>query len=450
MLQEAIDKKNQGKIQRVIAAGCLVQRHRAKLLDWVPGIDAMIGVFDRDRITEALLPTPNEDLKNSPPYWIAGNALIAARERGMSTTGLTVEGKDGKGLGYFEDDGNRLRLTPRHWGYLRIGEGCNQRCAFCTIPSIRGKMRSKPSQQILEEARKLIASGVFELNLIGQDTTSYGMDIGCGDDQAGGLADLLEQLDGVVAKMGGGWIRLMYAYPTHFGPRLIEAMQSLEHVVPYVDMPLQHASNSILLAMRRNVTAVEQSELLQELREKIPSLALRTTFITGFPGETEEDHQELLEFIEEEQFEAMGVFRFSPEPGTVGARIHEDETKRVDSETMARREAELMLLQQEIAFENASRQAEHEIQLDVLVDSEVSKNDSPSLEIKGIEVKASHISRGYHQAPQVDSMTWLVAKEKIVPGELVRATVIGSSGYDLVAKPVSELKPNHSLPIASA
>ena len=177
VIQEALERKRAGKTKRVVVAGCLVQRHRAKMLEWAPGIDAMIGVFDRDHIMDAVSGRaareanagPGTAGTDAPRYWIAGNALQAAAERGMQTTGLTVNGKDGKGIGYFEDDSNRFRLTPRHWAYLRISEGCNQRCAFCTIPSIRGKMRSKPVETIVSEARALLADGAFELNLIGQD-----------------------------------------------------------------------------------------------------------------------------------------------------------------------------------------------------------------------------------------------------------------------------------------
>src|SRR5215831_5018618 len=186
VIHQAIKAKERGDVRRVIVAGCLVQRHRAKMLEWAPGIDALIGVFDRDHIVEAVRGERVEratlgEASDGPAYWVAGNALQAAKARGVQTTGLTVNGKDGKGIGYFEDDSARLRLTPRHYAYLRISEGCNQNCAFCTIPSIRGKMRSKPVDRIASEARELLLDGAFELNLIGQDTTSYGDDLGTGD-----------------------------------------------------------------------------------------------------------------------------------------------------------------------------------------------------------------------------------------------------------------------------
>ena len=237
VIKEAIAAKERGEVRRVVVAGCLVQRHRAKMLDWAPGIDAMVGVFDRDKIVEAVHggavvnarragehATPKAG--ETPRYWIAGNALTAAKDRGMKTVGLTVQGKDGKGIGYFEDDSARLRLTPRHYAYLRISEGCNQNCAFCTIPSIRGKMRSKPADRIIGECRELVNDGAHELLLIGQDTTSYGDDIGAGlkgpgprpggvrskaasFESLGGLPLLLESLSNTMDEMGSqGWLRL--------------------------------------------------------------------------------------------------------------------------------------------------------------------------------------------------------------------------------------------------
>ncbi|MFM8697570.1 MAG: MiaB/RimO family radical SAM methylthiotransferase, partial [Phycisphaerales bacterium] len=291
VIHEALERKRAGKVKRVVVAGCLVQRHRARMLEWAPGIDAMIGVFDRDHVMDAVR-GPEARAANAGPgagadgprYWIAGNALQAAAERGMQVAGLTVNGKDGRGIGYFEDDSNRFRLTPRHWAYLRVSEGCNQRCAFCTIPSIRGKMRSKPVETIVSEARALLADGAFELNLIGQDTTSFGDDIG--DDE--GLVGMLTAVDRAVAEHGAGWERLMYAYPSNFTDEMIDAIARLEHVVKYVDKPLQHISDRMLTAMRRHTSKAQQASLLERLRERVPGMAIRTTFITGFPGETAE------------------------------------------------------------------------------------------------------------------------------------------------------------------
>ena len=445
-IHEAIDRKNNGDLKRVVVAGCLVQRHRAKMLEWAPGIDAMVGVFDRDHIKDAVRgPRDEVDIEaESPKYWISGNALQAARERGRDTVGLTVQGKDGKGVGYWEGDDNRFRLTPRHWTYLRMSEGCNQRCAFCTIPSIRGKMRSKPIDPLLAEARSLMAGGVYELNLIGQDTTNYGRDIGWADPDAvdpEGLVGLLTNLNGIAREHGGGWIRLMYAYPTNFTDEMIDAIASLEHVVKYIDIPLQHVSDRMLSSMRRNVTGDQQRRLMDRLRERIPGVAIRTTFITGFPGETHEDHEELLDWIQEFQFDAMGVFQYSQEAGTVAGTLEDDPDLRVPDEIKAAREEELMLAQQEIAFENASYLAEQSAIFDVLVDGpgRDRETDDDTLQI--------FTGRAYHQAPQVDACTWVLSHRDLAPGELVRCTIVGSDGYDLVARPLDELEAGLSLPV---
>ncbi|MDX2114556.1 MAG: 30S ribosomal protein S12 methylthiotransferase RimO [Planctomycetota bacterium] len=465
VIREAIRRKEAGEVKRVVVAGCLVQRHRAKMLEWAPGIDAMIGVFDRDRVVEAVrgpagagregLPTGE-----GPRYWIAGNALQAARERGREVTGLTVNGKDGKGIGYFEDDSARLRLTPRHYAYLRVSEGCNQNCAFCTIPSIRGKMRSKPLERIAAEAAELIRDGAFELNLIGQDTTSYGDDVGRGFNfdgrGGGGLPELLRALDGVVRAEGGGhgWIRLMYAYPTTFNDAMIDAIGGLERVVKYIDMPLQHASDRMLGLMRRNVTAAQQRELVLRLRDRVPGLALRTTFITGFPGETEEDHEQLMELVNEIGFDAMGVFEYSREEHTPAGTMDADPALHVPAEVKSRRRAELMELQQSIAFEQAkfvaaqfdeARPLETGLQFDVLIDR-VLRSEGRATAGVGAGGRLFQ-GRCYFQAPDVDSVTFVQSREPLSPGELVRCTVVGSDGYDLVAKPVSELEKRVSLSV---
>jgi len=438
-INEAIARKDAGDVKRVIVTGCLVQRHRAKLLEWAPGIDAMLGVFDRDRIRDAVEGPQERDVgpdETGPRYWIAANALQAARDRGVDTVNLTVQGKDGKGVGYYEGDAKRLRLTPRHWSWLRISEGCNQKCAFCTIPSIRGKMRSKSMDALLVEARRLMADGVFELNLIGQDTTNFGRDTGFD----GGLPGMLSALNDVAKANGGGWIRLMYAYPTNFSDDMIDAIASLDHVVNYVDMPLQHASNRMLKTMRRNVTAEEQTELVHKLRERIPGLALRTTFITGFPGETEGDHEQLLRLIEDAQFDAMGVFQYSREGGTVAGTMDEDPALHVPDEVKARREEELMLLQQTIAFDNADWLAQEEAVFDVLIDGPA---DAEGLD----EREAAFRGRCYHQAPDVDAMTMVVSREPLSPGELVRCRIIDHDDYDLIAKPVINLEHRIGLPV---
>ncbi len=423
VINEAVTLKETAKVKRVIAAGCLVQRYRANLLEWCPGIDAMIGVFDRDHIVDAMR---EDGEKEKTPQWIEANATLAAKSRGI---------KNFRG-GYFEDDSNRIQLTPRHWAYLRISEGCNQNCSFCTIPSIRGKMRSKPVDNIVAEAKQLLTSGVFELNLIGQDTTSYGTDIGYDE----GLVGLLTALNDTVANSGGGgWIRLMYAYPTYFTQEMIDAMANLPHILPYIDIPLQHASDSILNAMRRNVTANVQSTLLTKLREGITGVGIRTTFITGFPGETEEDHQKLLAFIKEHKFEAMGVFQYSKEDGTVAGTMEKDSSLCVPQSTKQQREEELMLAQQEIAFDRAEQSAVDSEKHEILIDSYLGETGEGELHLYQCRTK--------QQAPDVDACTILMSENKQTIGSLVRCTITDSDGYDLIARPSEELEKVISLPV---
>ena len=420
VINEAVALKETAKVQRVVAAGCLVQRHRAKLLQWCPGVDAMIGVFDRDHIVDALATTVESE---KAPSWIAANALLAARARGNENPN-----------GYTEDDSNRVQLTPRHWAYLRVSEGCNQNCAFCTIPSIRGKMRSKPVEKIVAEAKKLLASGVVELNLIGQDTTSYGYDIGYEE----GLVGLLTALNDTVAQFRG-WIRLMYAYPSNFTDEMVEALASLPHVVNYIDIPLQHASDSMLTSMRRNVSSKTQTELLDKLRDQIPGVAIRTTMITGFPGETEEDHQSLLDFIAAQKFDALGVFKYSAEDGTVAGTMESDESLRVSSEVKQQREEELMLLQQTIAFETAKNRAKRKCIFDVLLDDYLGESGEGELRL--------YRGRTYHQAPDVDASTIVMSEKELIVGELVRCTITDSDEYDMIARPTDELEKVVSLPL---
>ncbi|MCC5822190.1 MAG: 30S ribosomal protein S12 methylthiotransferase RimO [Phycisphaerales bacterium] len=481
VIHDALEAKKRGEVKRVVVAGCLVQRHRAKMLEWAPGIDAMLGVFDREKVLEAVRGERSERtnlaqaVEEGPKYWISSNALVKAKSEGRDTVGLTVHGKDGKGIGYFESDNARLRLTPRHYAYLRISEGCNQNCAFCTIPSIRGKMRSKPVDPLVAEARELLQDGAFELLLIGQDTTSYGDDIGQGlgseprasaravaapaDLFRAGLPKALKSVsDAMRQEIGKGWLRLMYAYPSNFTDEIIDAFAHLvEHgnLLPYIDIPLQHASDNMLTAMRRHVKAAQQRDLMFKLRERIPGMAIRTTFITGFPGETQADHEQLLEFIDEVGFDAVGCFKYSHEDGTVAGTMEENPDLAVPAEVKQQRHDEIMALQQEIAHDQAAfiagafdeddpTNTGH--QFDVLIDR---PTNSVVEATSGVSAGGTlYQGRTYFQAPQIDAVTYVQSREKLAPGELVRCTVVASTGYDLIARPVTELEKKFSLPMA--
>ena len=269
-ISAAVALKSAGLVKRVVVAGCLVQRHKTKLLADEPGIDRLVGVFDRDHIVRAVRGEAGREQGHylgkyhsvtRPESPTSGVKVEASTDDSPAATLLRKqsEGKRGKRLATFEDDRGRFRLTPRHFAYLRMSEGCNQGCAFCTIPSIRGPMRSKPLSQIMAEARELASDGAVELLLIGQDTTSYGTDIG----DAGGLAGLLQTLDRELPS-DVAWVRLMYAYPSCFTDRMIDAMAAARRIVPYVDMPLQHINDAVLARMKRKVTREADGRLARQ------------------------------------------------------------------------------------------------------------------------------------------------------------------------------------------
>jgi ribosomal protein S12 methylthiotransferase len=379
-LTEVKQDKN-ARLGRIVVAGCLVQRDGERISEYSKGIDALVGVNNRDDVVRAVL-NRSKAQKNIDLYLGDYHPFVNL-------------------------DVARLRVTPEHWAYLRISEGCDQKCTFCTIPSIRGAMHCKPPEIILREARELISDGVRELVLIGQDTSSYGMDIG----YEPGLAGLLRELN----KLDGlDWIRLMYVYPSIFDEAMINAVAESEKIVKYVDMPLQHINDRVLKAMHRRVNRVATERLLDQIRERIPDVTLRTTLITGFPGETETEHQELVEFIRKWRFDALGVFPYSLEPDTPAGRMK----NQLDNETKERRLEELMLTQQELAFEAADRRLNETFE--VLVDGPMDDGLQPA--------------RHAGQAPEVDSITWITAGDQ-QPGSFQKVRCVGREDYDLVAEP---------------
>src|SRR4051794_37345741 len=272
-IRDAVQMKKDGKCKRVVVAGCLVQRHKTDLLDEVPEIDRLVGVFDREHIVEAVRgkSNPRQDHGHFLGKYHDLSRELAAQSS-VPSPGFFRETKTNR-LPVFENDRGRLRLTPRHYAYMRMSEGCNQGCTFCTIPSIRGPMRSKPIDQILAEARELAADGAVELNLIGQDTTSYGTDVGYAD----GLSGMLRMLDRELSHVH--WLRLMYAYPSCFTDAKIDAIAESSRVGKYIDMPLQHIDDQVLTKMKRRVSRKQIETLLTKLRDRVPGIAIRTTFI---------------------------------------------------------------------------------------------------------------------------------------------------------------------------
>ena len=382
VISEVVAQKQAGCCKRVVVAGCLVQRDGEELLKTIDGIDALVGVHNRDSVVDAVLERKTEH--SAPSLYLSDYHPHVFL------------------------DTARLRLTPRHYAYLRISEGCNQKCTFCTIPAIRGPMHCKPPEVILAEARELIADGVVELNLIGQDTTSYGADVGYEPGLAGLLREL-NRLDGV------RWIRLMYAYPSVFTEDMIEAIADCEKVVNYVDIPLQHINDRILRAMHRQVTRAQTEKLLDRLRDRIPEVTIRTTLIAGFPGETDEEFQELIDFVRTFRFDALGVFAYSLEPDTPSGRMKGQLPQQVREE----RVDALMRVQQEVAFGLAADKVGQ--RFEVLIEG---------------EADGYRPARHAGQAPEVDSVT-LVSDTRAEAGRFVQVECVGTEGYDLIAKPTN-------------
>jgi ribosomal protein S12 methylthiotransferase len=399
IIREMLELKRQGRVGAVVVAGCLAERKKDDLLNEVPEVDHVVGVFGREEIADVLdrtlAPRPTDGLSLST----RGTAVLEQRSLFRPAPARALE------------DRARLRITPRHYAYLKISEGCDRLCTFCAIPGMRGKHVTKPIEEVMREARELVADGVRELIVVAQDTTYYGLDL-YGRVR---LAELLRKLDRVD---GLEWVRVMYAYPIHFTDELIETFATAKKIVPYLDLPLQHVNDRVLKRMQRRVNRAATEDLLHRLRAGIPNLVLRTTFIVGFPGETEAEFEELRDFVRAFRFERLGVFPYSFEPGTPATRLD----SHLPEEVKLERRDRIMEVQQEIAFAHAASQVGKE--LEVLV-------DAPDPEVPG------HVlARGHADAPDIDCVVRLKGKN-LRPGDLVRARVTGSDAYDLAARAIS-------------
>ncbi len=380
--------------QKIIVAGCLAQRHHKELRHEIPEVDAFIGldqVAEFPRIVREVLARPAEN--GVPPL-----DLVTRRSQ------------------YIPDyDTPRFRLTPRHSAYVKIAEGCNHPCSFCVIPQMRGRHRSRTIASVVAEVRGLVAGGAREINLISQDTTFFGMDL-WGEkagprqpvDSSRGptICRLVEELDGIG---GDFWIRLLYTHPAHWSDELIRTIAQSRKVARYVDIPLQHIHEDMLRLMRRETSRRHIEDLIGRMREGIPGLAIRTTFITGFPGETDEHFESLLEFIERTRFERLGVFKYSQEEGSRAAKME----GQISASVKNKRHARAMKLQQKIARQLA---------------------ESQKGRILKVLVEQPQIARTEHDAPEVDCRVLL---ETALPvGEFARVTITGSQVYDLTARGV--------------
>ncbi|MFQ5462725.1 MAG: 30S ribosomal protein S12 methylthiotransferase RimO [Phycisphaerae bacterium] len=390
IIADAVRQKRDGSLKRVVVAGCLVQRDQEAILERLEGVDALVGVNNRDDIVAAVMGVSPSRPNREPDVFLSDYHAFT------------------------QLDTARLRLTPRHFAYLRISEGCDQKCTFCTIPAIRGPMHCKPPGAVLAEARELVADGAVELHLIGQDTTSYGLGDHPYDTELAGLLRLLDTVDGL------SWIRLMYVYPSVMTDAIIKAIAQTPRVCKYVDMPLQHISDAVLKAMHRQINRDQTLRLLDELREHIEGLTLRTTMIVGFPGETDEQFEELCAFVREFRFDALGVFTYSREMDTPAGRMK----RQIPEDVKQQRYDHLMALQQEVAFSLADERLGQTVQ--VLVDG---RDESGSL-----------VGRHEGQAPTVDSLT-ILQDIDAQPGDLITVRLVARDGYDLVARPAEVALP---------
>lgn len=382
ILQMAEYKKT-GRLKALIVTGCLAQRYQKEILDEIPEVDGVLGTTSYDKILEAI-----------------DEALAGHTELKM---------EDINALPQVET--KRLVTTGGHYAYLKIAEGCDKHCTYCIIPKVRGDYRSVLMEKLLKEARELAEGGVKELILVAQETTVYGVDL-YGEKK---LPELLRKLCEIP---GLYWIRILYCYPEEITEELIQVIKEEEKICHYLDLPIQHASDGILKRMGRRTTKQELVDIIGKLRKEIPDIALRTTLITGFPGETQEQHEELMAFVDEMEFERLGVFTYSPEEDTPAATMPDQ----IPEEVKELRQAELMELQQEIAFEKA----EDMIGRELLV----------MIEGKVVDENA-FVGRTYMDAPNVDGLIFVTADQELMSGDFARVKVTGANEYDLIGGLIS-------------
>ncbi len=391
-IDEMLQLKRDGKTRSVIVSGCLAERQKEQMLQQRPDIDKLVGVFGREQITQ-----------------VADQLLGDLQEQRSLFQPAPIRALP---------DDNRLRITPRHFAFLKVSEGCDRLCTFCAIPKMRGKHATKPMENVIAEAKQLADSGVRELIIVAQDTTYYGMDL-YGRPR---LSELLHELNQVESLR---WIRLMYFYPMYIDDVLIQTIADCDKILPYIDMPLQHINDTILRRMSRKVNRKATEEIIQRLRAGIPDLALRTTLITGFPGETEDQFQELAEFVEQQQFERLGVFTYSYEDDTPSARLPDH----VDQAVMDDRRQRLMQIQQGISQRRNASLVGTTIQC--IIDQPVP--DQPSHQPR------AWVARSRFDAPDVDALVFVTENDAgLTPGDFVDCEVVQAQDYDLIAVAVSE------------
>ncbi len=377
---EMAEYKKNGNLKGLIVAGCLAQRYCEEIKEEIPEVDAILGTNSWDDIYQAVCQVlEGKRYENRKPF---------------------------TGIPKFSE--NRILTTGGHYAHLKIAEGCDKHCTYCIIPKIRGEYRSVPMEELIAQAKKLAESGVKELILVAQETTLYGMDL-YGEKKLGKLLDELNKIPGLY------WIRILYCYPEEIDDELIEAVIRNEKVCHYLDMPIQHASDGILKRMGRRTCKKDIVAVAEKLRERIPDICLRTTLICGFPGETQKDHEELMAFVNEMEFDRLGAFAYSPEEGTPAETFKEqvsDEVKRTWQE-------EVMELQQEVSYDKNQELLGREFV--AFVEGKVADENA-------------YMGRTYRDAPSIDGYVFIQTKETLMTGDLVKVKITGAYEYDLIGE----------------
>lgn len=373
--------RTEGRLKALIVTGCLAQRYKQEIMDEIPEVDAVLGTTAYDKIVETI-------------------------EEILTNKGHLLELEDVDALPVVNS--KRMVTTGGHFAYLKIAEGCDKHCTYCIIPKVRGDYRSVPMERLLKEAQDLADQGVKELILVAQETTLYGKDL-YGEKSLHKLLKALCQIDGLQ------WIRILYCYPEEIYDDLIQTIKEEPKICHYLDLPIQHANDKILKRMGRRTSKQQLKDIVSKLREEIPDIALRTTLITGFPGETKEDHRELLEFVDEMEFDRLGVFTYSPEEDTPAASMPDQIEEAVKED----RQADLMELQQEIAFDKAEDMIGREVL--VMIEGKVADENA-------------YVGRTYKDAPNVDGMIFINTDADLMSGDFAKVKVTGAAEYDLIGE----------------
>ena len=372
--------KEAGKLQALIVSGCLAQRYKEEILTEIPEVDGLVGTSAYDKIVTAV-----------------GDAL-------NGSTTIIMDHLDTSP----EVDTKRMLTTGGHYAYIKIAEGCAKHCTYCIIPQVRGKFRSVPKERILKEAGELAEQGVKELILVAQETTMYGVDLY-------GRKVLPELLRELCAIQGFRWIRLLYCYPEEITEELIQVIKEETKICNYLDIPIQHANDDILKRMGRRTTKAELISIVRKIRNDIPDICLRTTLITGFPGETREQHEELLDFVDEMEFDRLGVFTYSPEEDTTAAVMPDQ----IQEEIKVERQAELMELQQEIVFTLGEEMVGQEVW--VMIEGRLVEENT-------------FVGRTHRDAPGIDGLIFVEASEEMISGDFVKVKITKAVEYDLIGE----------------